>query len=785
MPASHALWTNVEDSILQASISKYGLNQWSRVSSLLARKSAKQCKARWEEFLSPAAKKGDWSQAEDEQLLHVSTLCGDIGEVMLTIAQLAKIFSSSWRTIASIIGRSAHQCITRYDALLNQAEQKEHDELGLTGDVAGDAAAPEEVTKMQREAYPEASLPLPDAVDMDEEEKEMLSEARARLANTQGKKAKRKARERMLEESRRVAQLQKRRELKMSGINIRIRTNKKGEMDYNADVPFQHNVPRGMYDVEDEEQRNEREKASFDPKRQQLANKRKGDQEDDGEDRKRKKFEKKDGPSVSAAAMQAAKQQKIREAERSSMRKALNLPAPQITEGELEEVVKMGKAGDRANRGAQVGENDATRGLVGSYTNMPAATPIRTPRAAPEEDRIANEIRNIQALNQTQSAILGGDAPDVSGTFGMEENRQQFVTPNPMATPLRQANGVAATPGKGPGATPLRTPRDSFNLNKQIGVTPVGQTPREVRQQQQSMRNGLLAKLAALPKPKAIEYELETPEEQLELESVRADLGEDASVRDARDKLLRDAAELAEFKRQTQVVQRRLPRPVALDIDLLMKDAEAISDSDERAVAIETALLIANDAVKFGGARVTGATRPLRVFDDEDLHKARELVLLELSSHDARKEKEAFSETWTELHAARKLPGLDGYAEDDIDEHQLMIETFDKLEDAITATASKGNELEKKLAKTQGGYQVRAKMLRAKIVETAEALEKVKIGLNDALSAQVAEDAAVVRRLERLREEVGVVSRREREAQEEYRRVKEELDELPVTNGYH
>ena len=74
MPASHALWTNVEDSILQASISKYGLNQWARVSSLLARKSAKQCKARWEEFLSPAAKKGDWSQAEDEQLLHVSTM---------------------------------------------------------------------------------------------------------------------------------------------------------------------------------------------------------------------------------------------------------------------------------------------------------------------------------------------------------------------------------------------------------------------------------------------------------------------------------------------------------------------------------------------------------------------------------------------------------------------------------------------------------------------------------------------------------------------------------------
>ena len=37
-------------------------------------------------------------------------------------------------------------------------------------------------------------LPLP--------EKEMLAEARARLANTQGKKAKRKAREKQMEEAR-------------------------------------------------------------------------------------------------------------------------------------------------------------------------------------------------------------------------------------------------------------------------------------------------------------------------------------------------------------------------------------------------------------------------------------------------------------------------------------------------------------------------------------------------------------------------------------------------------
>ena len=39
---------------------------------------------------------------------------------------------------------------------------------------------------------PETKPARPDPKDMDEDELEMLSEARARLANTQGKKAKRK-----------------------------------------------------------------------------------------------------------------------------------------------------------------------------------------------------------------------------------------------------------------------------------------------------------------------------------------------------------------------------------------------------------------------------------------------------------------------------------------------------------------------------------------------------------------------------------------------------------------
>jgi pre-mRNA-splicing factor CDC5/CEF1 len=196
----------------------------------------------------------------------------------------------------------------------------------------------------------------------------MLSEARARLANTQGKKAKRKARERQQEESRRLAALQKRRELKTAGINIKVTTRKKGQMDYNADIPFEKKPVPGFYDTNDEISRNEFQRTHFDPKKQQVGNKRKGEEEGDP-DRKRRKNEK-DGPSQSMqAALKAGQMQKIREAEQSSKRKALVLPTPQVGEGELEEIVKMGMIGERASAMAPGQRQRCHPGVGGQLLN--------------------------------------------------------------------------------------------------------------------------------------------------------------------------------------------------------------------------------------------------------------------------------------------------------------------------------------------------------------------------------------------------------------------------------
>jgi pre-mRNA-splicing factor CDC5/CEF1 len=668
------VWTNIEDEILKASVSKYGLNQWARVSSLLARKTPKQCKARWSEWLDPGIRKIEWSKEEDEKLLH-----------------LAKLMPTQWRTLAPLVGRTATQCLERYQKLLDEAEQKEAGELGLGGPDGGETKAPsaDDVRRLRPgevDPDPESKPARPDTIDLDEDEKEMLSEARARLANTQGKKAKRKARERQLEESRRLAVLQKRRELKNAGINIKIVNRKKGQMDYNADIPFEKKAAPGFYDTEEEAIRNERQREAFDPRKQQLASKRKGDQDDDL-DRKRRKNEK-EAPSASyTAALKAGQMQKIREAEQSSRRRALVLPAPQVGEGELEEIVKMGMIGERANQIARASENDATRGLVGTYNTINSGAPVRTPRAPAQEDHIANEIRNIKALTETQSSLLGGENTPLyegagsTGFDGVAPRKQQMETPNPMATPLRQGiagfSGALRTPG--PGATPMRTPRDSFAINANEEMELVGGSLQDIKLKEMAMKHRLKQGLASLPKPKDTEWELELPEEIEETAKQEELSEEDAEIRDRRNREIHEAQELLEFKRRSQVLQKNLPRPMTVDVTSMLKSASEISDPAGSAIAQEVAFLLASDAIKYPvpNTNVGGTSRPLEAFDDDSLAQARLQIALEMPKDLEATVDLLFETAWNEVHTSPLLPNLIGYGEDDeAREHQMMSEMF-------------------------------------------------------------------------------------------------------------
>ncbi|KAG0681791.1 Pre-mRNA-splicing factor cef1 [Pichia californica] len=249
------LWTNVEDEILKAAIAKYGLNQWSRVSSLLTKKNAKQCKLRWQEWLDPRIRKSDWSPEEDRRLLNLS-----------------KLRPNQWSSISLLLNRTANQCIERYQELLANYSGTENealnDKLLLTGNIESSGINNKSAGSALGglNLNPESRPAREDLDEMDDDEKEMISEAKARLANTQGKKAKRKAREKILNESRRVADLLRRRELKQVGVNAKLKLKKqfKDQMDYSADIAFERRPESEKFDISGELFDNLKEKRHFD-----------------------------------------------------------------------------------------------------------------------------------------------------------------------------------------------------------------------------------------------------------------------------------------------------------------------------------------------------------------------------------------------------------------------------------------------------------------------------------------------------------------------------------------
>lgn len=101
-------------------------------------------------------------------------------------------------------------------------------------------------------------------------------------------------------------------------------------------------------------------------------------------------------------------------------------------------------------------------------------------------------------------------------------------------------------------------------------------------------------------------------------------------------------------------------------------------------------------------------------------------------------------------------------------------------------SAEESTKLDQKLSLHLGGYQKRQKMLISKVKDAAEALEKARVALSGFRTLAISEDTAVDRRLESLRGEVGFVSRREREAQEAYRKANDELTTLRTVgvNGH-
>ncbi|XRB07055.1 cell division cycle 5-like protein [Pycnococcus provasolii] len=736
------IWKNSEDETLKAAVMKYGMNQWGRVASLLARKSAKQCKARWFEWLDPSIVKTEWTRAEDEKLLH-----------------LAKLMPTQWRTIAPLVGRTATQCLERYEKLLDAAVTAASG--GAAADAAPDADDPRRLRPGEIDPHPETKPAKPDPVDMEEDELEMLAEARARLANTKGKKAKRKQRERQLEEARRLATLQKKRELVAAGIETttsrkRGRRNAGGipseDVDHLNEIALEHVAPAGLYDTTEE--RTATIVASAEAARgvgfkpttvsAMEAARRQMTQEERRKEAQKKAALQEQSDLPAAIRAQAERAAALTSApDGTRLRGKLVLPTAGVVDRDLKEIVRAQDA-DAAPSGLGFDTPFVDANASSLMPPPPPRVPLQSRQAQDgSEDALSRDAANLARLREAATPLVGGEGP---GTMAVSQMDFTGATPrrpasSMMVTPAAGVSAVPMTPGgvavrddmalnaasagRGFGFTPastfqhghLPTPSISWTGGAAAAATPLATpdatTPRAQKKAQQAVAAALRSGFASLPQPQN-EYQVLAP-------NVPMDDGEDYDNRhldlseaDRRAAALGASTAKRASLRRSAVVNRadeQLPRPpptcssapISLAHSALFSNANA-NDGEHvttarRMVAEELARVLEHDAAAYsapqstltagsgGGKKSKGAGASLSTQDWLETRRATNAAMLAGPLDGFEREN---SEAYVEAarHLISKEASLVAHANGDNtsdEEARRALEALDESRDAIVA----------------------------------------------------------------------------------------------------
>lgn len=743
------IWKNTEDEILKAAVMKYGLNQWARISSLLVRKSASQCKARWYEWLDPSIKKTDWSREEEEKLLH-----------------LAKLLPNQWRTIAPLVGRTAHQCLEHYDKLLDAAQQKDE-----SYDPSDDPRRPR---TGEIDPNPETKPARPDPIDMDEDEKEMLQEARARLANTKGKKAKRKAREKQLEEARRIAALQKRRELKAAGIHVssKPKKNQKG-IDYGREIPFYQEAPLGFYEPESDPTP---KPFQFRPiAKDKLDGKRKMDEEMKLRQRDAKRQKLAEEKNLPAHIMQL---NKLNDPQQVRKTTPLQLPTPQMTDRELEELARMQKTSQAFSE--EDSEESATSSLLSNYSFQ--ATPVqRTAARTPARpDSVMQEAANLIALSQAQTPLIGGQnqALGQSDFSGATPRNRTVATPNVLLTPAPNK-----TPSKNSNVpqTPIR---DQLNINKASGLEVA---PKSKGSSVQSLFASLPAPKnsysVALPEDEEVDtMDVDTPSTvgKLMASASQASVVADTADLDALAKQKQAQKEQLRFLQSSQVHQRKLPRANVLGRPI------GESEKPEDMIAQELRNVLLADEAQYpdsGFRDMNGERLPPagELISPEARAEASQLIDAELgqllqerglSQSDLLTKANA---TWDRIHSREEFlfsPELKKFVPSNSLSKEQRVGALKAYYEMVRSRVSKESErakkLEKKISLYNGGYQSRATTLQNNLVQLYVDLELAETELNCFRRLQLQESYSLQSRLAHEQQELDAQTQREAALQQRY-----------------
>lgn len=490
-------------------------------------------------------------------------------------------------------------------------------------------------------------------------------------------------------------------------------------------------------------------------------------------------------------------------------RTKLVLPAPQISDQELEQVVKLGNATESAKKEVSETGTTATVTLLGDYNLTPDINRIRTPQLPTNQDSILNQAHNLNVLNNVQTPLLGGsNTPlmDVSNEGGRGGAGLIQATPNTLfQTPSRTpttANQIATpTINRGSnefstGATPMR---DQLNINAEEMLYDDQVKQREVKQL-------LRHNLSRLPKPKN-DFEIVLPETNdpsaNEEEKMDASTGrvEDQADIDRRKREEKRRQDEANFKRQTQVVQRQLPRPNETNSNILRDPANDSPLTDiqkaEEMIKEEMLVLLNYDAVY---NPVSGSsnrqrenlafleTHPYQQFTDEDLKTAKSLLENEMqtvkkSLGHADLTLDAYSQVWDECYSQllylpsknRFVRVMAGNKKDRIESAEHKLELNRTL---MASEAKRAGKLEKKLKTLLGGYQARSEVLIEALNNIYDQIYQSQVESKTFDLLRQNELLAIPKRTQSFADDVTRQEERERELQRRYQELCEEFNNL-------
>merc|ERR1719482_2301609 len=449
----------------------------------------------------------------------------------------------------------------------------------------------------------------------------------------------------------------------------------------------------------------------------------------------------------------------------------LALPAPAMTDAELDDLVRSGQ--QMSNLSAE--GDDATKVLVpaaatpnvGGATGLPGSTPLRTPRA---QNTVLMEAQDALSRNAMQTPLHGADNPEV------RMDRAVGAMPTPKLGSATPSLKEAATPRTSAGATPASTPARLFP-----GETPGGKRSNvEKLQQQMAVRS----MLEGLPMPEN-EVEISMPDEPEEA-PLDPGIAEDQEEIEARK--IKKAMAL-----RSEAVKQDLPRPLAPKLAQRAGETDGDWEAASELVFAEMQDLVMRDHIlypqkkeKEGKKKILKAPPELESFSQADLKAAAELLqeeCKELTPADGA------MPTW-----ALELPylfvpsekGGDWVLKAEVkpeDQIRALAKEFDSLVKRHDKEKVRIEKVEKKLELMLGGYLNRCGEARGRLGERHQECMSLDADLEAFQRLEELEKAAMRRRVEELEERVKVATEANNDAQKEYRELEERLKAATEANN--